>query len=156
MVLCLAMIIEYVPKSYAEISQEKVPRYAQVLKDEKQVKVVLNYPSGVGDGLRAVGGFEVKNLQNQLVHQKKFLGCYISRLDESYFNEWTANPALSYLADSVDSIEPTIFQDFLHEYKVDVIVVSNHLRSNKIDLFNATASAKQIIEDYSIYYFGRE
>ncbi|MFY0643622.1 MAG: hypothetical protein JXR19_04080 [Bacteroidia bacterium] len=129
MVLLFTLVIEYWPKSYSFYNKVQVNEYVDFLKDE-DVQVLWHIPTGIGDGFTEVGHFNVQFLQDQVVHQKKYLGAYISRVPASLFDEHLNEPMFitarqAGMQHSWEPLHQELVQAFLHKYKVDCIVLQN-------------------------------
>lgn len=141
-ILILAItVMEYWPSKYPFINKTEAADYASFIQKEEDVKVLWQIPTGVSDGFKEVGVFDVKRLQDQIAHQKAVVGAYVSRLPDESFSDFqneslfkiTNDIALGRKIDHDLRVPAEEIQAFLDRYRVDLIVIPKHHR----ELYNA-------------------
>ncbi len=122
------ILLEFFPSPYPLIKQSDAGEYASVLAMDEQVEVIWHIPSGLGDGFMEVGRFDPQLLQDQLIHTKKQLGAYISRIKQSDFERFEKEEVFeaaynAQLQSPMPVLDQAVIAEFLKVYKVDVILL---------------------------------
>ena len=123
--IALLVIIEFTPKSFANIKKVDIPSHYRAFKDDPEVKTIWHIPTGAIDGFRLEGVFDIRNLQQQMEHQKNLIGGYISRVDEKTFEYFKNNSILQFANDSLASqpmFNETSLKKFLNHHQINVII----------------------------------
>lgn len=157
LILIITVAMDYLPKPYPSISTSDLEPFASEIAQDESIKVLCYIPTGIADGFKQEGLFNVKRLQDQLVHEKALVGGYISRVPESQFSKFANNKILSVLNSSsiqntIDTASVNSFKnqdvlDFLQEYDVDLFVldVDDLSAINTIKLLFADQITKQLV-----------
>lgn len=148
----MLFVLEYIPQSYPLIKKQEVGAYAQQLAGRGDVQIIWNLPSGLSDGFKQIGAFDPSLLQDQLIHQKKILGAYVSRVDDKDFERYSNEPMFQlahsyYLQSPRALLTDSELDTFMKTYSPDVIVIDLRNRS-ALELTNfVRAQFKNIIAE---------
>lgn len=133
--LTIFVIIEFSPLNYAQISQNSVaPIYSQLAKNE-EINTIWHIPTGVIDGFRQEGDFDIQNLQQQMVHRKNLIGGYISRVDSATFEYFKTNPILQFANNKESNdvkFDENMLQNFLAYHQIEVVIFDTSNIQGKI------------------------
>jgi hypothetical protein len=123
--LVLVTVLEYLPKSYSKIEKKDVSPYFYDLKENSEVKTIWHIPTGAVDGFRKEGKFDIRNLQQQIVHQKNIIGGYVSRVDSVTFEYFSTNPILQFTNNTAANeikFELQELLDFIRYHHINVLI----------------------------------
>lgn len=133
------VVFEFWPVNYPLIHSSEVSEYSYKLQERSDVKVIWNIPTGYADGFTKEGEFDVQLLQDQLVHRKKLLGGYISRLPRERFETFSDDSVIMYMNQLAEGFQPEQIgsinlKNFIRDRGIGAIVVSLKLVNVKEEL----------------------
>ena len=164
LVVPMICLLELWPSAYPFINRIEAGDYAAELASEEDVKTVMNLPFGVTDGLHSVGRFNTQLLQDQLVHQKKYLGAYVSRIPAEVFRSYQSDPMIKAV---LEPEKPALWcssaerDRFLVAYQPDLIVLDLSVRNSSdyrhfiAEQFAPYISRQKEIKGKELYYLDR-
>lgn len=134
-IILLVTVVEFSPKTYEKISRTVVPSHYLELAKNPDIQTIWHIPTGVVDGFRLEGVFDIRNLQQQIVHQKSIIGGYVSRVDSATFEYFAENPILQF-ANNSEATE-THFEiqeliDFIRYHSINVLIFDTNNEQGKI------------------------
>lgn len=144
-ILFIISLFEYVPKPYSLIGKEE-PKYLDALNNNKKIQVILTLPTGVSDGYNQCGVFPNEQLRYQIIHQKKLVGGYISRVNDSVFRSFKNNTVLSKAAIGSLDIKAKAWNNFKKEYQVDAIILTKESYSKNKNYIKRLEPYFQLID----------
>lgn len=92
-ILIASTFITLKTKPLPLVYKKDIPTVIQKIK-EAPGRTVLPIPTGITDGMKALGRFNVNHLYWQTFHEKKILGAYIARAPETAFENYKRDPLM--------------------------------------------------------------
>ncbi|MDB5255316.1 MAG: hypothetical protein JWM14_11 [Chitinophagaceae bacterium] len=140
--LCLAVsFFEFLPMPYAMLNRSKQQPVNEWLQ-QKPGKVMMTLPLFVLDGMKVVGVPQKEQLMDQMVHQKKILGGYVSRLKEDVFSQYESDSlcrCIFYLEAhpeaSLHALDKKYVTIFLNRFNLDLIHIPAVYEKSNVHLF---------------------
>ncbi|HCS20037.1 MAG TPA: hypothetical protein DIW47_05650 [Bacteroidetes bacterium] len=148
LVLLLFLVLEYWPKPYAFFPSKDYTTTAELIKKQKG-EVLLTIPFGARDGYRMIGEQDNQQLYAQTLHEKKLIGGYFSRLNDSVFSFYENDPLCGALFTLMENDTATLveqnYSGFFEKFHPDLLYVrQDYLESAAFSLFREAARSNQV------------
>lgn len=136
LIIVTLMFLEYYPSKYPINNINETEEIYFKLK-EKPGESVLILPFGINDGLRAIGVFEMKQLANIYIHQKKIYGGHMSRINDAQFTFVKENDFLNTLCaletdEMVNEIDYQNCKKSFRLLKMDYLIIPENYQKEKV------------------------
>lgn len=137
-ILATLILIEFIPAPYP-IMDLTIPPVYQTIKENPEIKSLLDIPWGINSGYWDKGNFQSRFIYYATYHGKKIAEGSVSRIPKSYFDFYGAN-------------EPTA-GSYAKKWDTDAVIIhKNYLTSatiNKYEKYLSRLGFKKIFEDAS-------
>jgi len=139
----LLILIEYFPQRYPLEKYENIPTVYFFLRNNED-GTLLEIPFGIEDAFKTIGKSGRNQMYYQIVHEKKRIGGYISRVNPKIFNFFETDPVLKQLIDLFERgneinftrlFSPAEIKLFIKKFDIKYILIYPSYRNSLIERF---------------------